>query len=162
MIAIYIYIYIYPLVMYICNVYLVFKLIRLYLMTTARCEVQNFIRLVTLPLRPGLLWLLWNMNKIELNWISGRSRDFILPQSIRTGSWSHRASFPITRNNCYDVRTHSLLRDISKFLPDCTAWRLRNLYSSPTHSGSGDDEEISCPSHKQNSEAPFLNILLYN
>jgi hypothetical protein len=45
-------------------------LICLYLMT-ARCEVHGFIWfiwLVTLPVRPGLLWILWNMNKIELNW----------------------------------------------------------------------------------------------
>jgi hypothetical protein len=35
----------------------------------SRCEVQDFIWLVTLPVRPGLLWILWNMNKIELNWI---------------------------------------------------------------------------------------------
>jgi hypothetical protein len=53
--------------MYICNVYLVFMLICLYLMTTEQCGVQDFIWLVTLPVRPGLLWILWNMNK--LNWI---------------------------------------------------------------------------------------------
>jgi hypothetical protein len=29
---------------------------------TAQCEVQDFISLVTLPVRPGLLW---NMDKIE-------------------------------------------------------------------------------------------------
>jgi hypothetical protein len=44
-----------------------FMLICLYLMTTAQCGVQDFIWLVTLPVRPGLLWTLWNMNK--LNWI---------------------------------------------------------------------------------------------
>jgi hypothetical protein len=42
-------------------------LICLYLMTTAQCGVQDFIWLVTVPVRPGLLWILWNMNK--LNWI---------------------------------------------------------------------------------------------
>jgi hypothetical protein len=42
-------------------------LVCLYLMTTAQCGVQDFILLVTLPVRPGLLWILRNMNK--LNWI---------------------------------------------------------------------------------------------
>jgi hypothetical protein len=46
-----------------------FMLICLYLMT-AQCGVQDFIWLVTLPVRPGLLWILWKMNK--LNWIEYR------------------------------------------------------------------------------------------
>jgi hypothetical protein len=60
--TVYIYIYISS-----CNVYKLcvssFVLICLYLMT-AWYGVQDFIWLATFPLRPGLLWILWNKTKI--------------------------------------------------------------------------------------------------
>jgi hypothetical protein len=56
-------------------------------------DISIYIWLVTLPARPGLLWILWNMNKIELHYyLTTLSLWYKLIRYIKKTPWSESES----------------------------------------------------------------------